>query len=110
MTTAERIKLITEILHFLPNFKNNLSERKRLLKWDSDEILYTIKIEDLMRAVYLFDKGSISKEDIEEWANFIECREDLDFASEDLKDAIYDAANPTLSGENPVERLRRLSQ
>jgi hypothetical protein len=88
MTMSERVRIITDILQFAPNFRNTLAEKVPQLKWDSDEVLYTITIEDLRRAIILFDQRKISEKDIENWANFIENREDVTFECEDIEEVI----------------------
>lgn len=40
---------------------------------------------------------SISDHDLEEWANFVECRDDIDYSK--VEGYIYALANPELMGE-----------
>ena len=45
---------------------------------------------------------------IEKWANIIECREDLDFENEELKEIIETIANPILYGELDVDMAKTI--
>ncbi len=107
MTLTEKNELLRNTLTIGPNFKLNIKEKTSALRWDTDEILYTVTIEDLKRAISMFEIGQISESDIEDWANFIENREDINFDTEDTKEIIHDVANPVLTGENVVSRIKR---
>lgn len=71
------------------------------LSWDSDPVI-TLSRHDIVAVLERFATGKIDALTVEDWANLVECREDIDFEAgyEDVVHAaIHDLANPLLSGE-----------
>jgi hypothetical protein len=86
-------------------------ESLRRFPWDSDEDLVILKFEDVATILDRFLEGELSRDDVESWANSIESREDIGFdetGEELIKDAIYQLANPELSGPLTAESAREL--
>ncbi|MCX6132136.1 MAG: hypothetical protein NTX25_24150 [Proteobacteria bacterium] len=90
-----------EIIENLINLDRSLEEIRMKLKtlsWDSDEeILMTKESAKSVLARYIND--SIDLQTLTEWANMIEGREDICYeqpCSNDLKQLIFDLANPDL--------------
>ena len=42
---------------------------------------------------------------MEEWANVVECRGDIEMENEKIQEYIFELANPVLNGELTKERL-----
>jgi hypothetical protein len=63
---------------------------------------------DLTLALNKFLANEITADDLEMWANFIECREDLNY--EEIEDYIYALANPELVGEIDVIKIKKMVQ
>ncbi|EGQ9730915.1 hypothetical protein ACJXBB_001696 [Vibrio cholerae] len=64
------------------------------------------KIQDVLRR---FLAGEFTAEDLENWANLLECREDLEFEegkSEEIENVIYCLANPTLQKEITIDSCK----
>ncbi len=99
-----------EILQSLVTLSGPLSEiRRRLrdLSWDSDDE-YIVTKADILAVLYKAASGQISEQDLTDWAELIEGREDIGFSEDDedrLKKVIYEAANPTLFG-NPTANIK----
>ena len=97
-----------EILKSLLTFDRPLDElRQELskLKWDSENSLIRLSADHMRLVLTRFLKGELSADAVEEWANLIECREDIGFESEFegvLKDIIFELANPGLV--HPIDR------
>ena len=97
-----------EILKSLLTFDRPLGElRQELskLKWDSENSLIQLSADHVRLVLARFLKGELSADAVEEWANLIECREDIGFESEFedvLKDVIFELANPGLV--HPIDR------
>ena len=97
-----------EILKSLLTFDRPLGElRQELskLKWDSENSLIRLSADHVRLVLARFLKGELSADAVEEWANLIECREDIGFESEFedvLKDVIFELANPGLM--HPLDR------
>ncbi len=65
--------------------------------WDCEEDLITFKSNNALSVLNQYLKHQITKDDLEEWANAIEGREDISFEKDYLKKLIYDLANPILT-------------
>jgi len=55
-----------------------------------------------------FTNSEIEPQHLEKWANAIECRDDVGFASEALKEVIHELANPLLYGPLDTQRAAEL--
>ena len=100
----KRNELLEEIFNLeKPDSLQNLSEDLREIGWDSPEgevaNLTTLHIISILNR-YL--NGNLTEQQIENWANLVEMREDITFgATEDEErviDAIHELANPALEG------------
>ena len=47
----------------------------------------------------------MTAEDVEEWANALECRDDVSFENEEVRNSIFELANPTLHAANSLDEL-----
>ena len=95
----------TKVLNELVDYIIPIHEIKikvRNLNWDYDGTPVIIRCTHIKRVLDRFINGELNKDEIEEWANLIECREDLDFdinCADKLSEIIYKLANPVLEGE-----------
>lgn len=97
-----------DILLELINYNGNITQLQKELsfyEWDIDEPLLTVSKIDVDNLFDKFIRGDINVIDLEEWANIIECREDLSFEEEELKEIIHEIANPVLFHELNSERV-----
>lgn len=79
--------------------------------WDSKEDLVLLKKQQLLRVLNKFLGGKISHLEVEEWAEAIECREDIDFEVEHkelITQIIFDLANPDVAGTLSESRAKIL--
>jgi hypothetical protein len=70
------------------------------LDWDAEPEIVLLR-SHIVSALQRFALNQLSTKDLEEWANLIECREDIEFEREyehDLSNAIFSLANPELQG------------
>ncbi len=79
-------------------------------KWDNEEPLITLKIDDLKNIFSKFNAGLITSKLIEQWANTIEGRDDIDFEKDVLKEIIYELANPILFGNIDDQKVYELGK
>lgn len=79
-------------------------------KWDVDNPIFIITNDVLHNVLSKLSNENISFDIIEEWANAIECREDLDFENEILREIVIELANPTLFGQIDGQKVRQLIQ
>ena len=91
-----------DILLNLINFTKDISAIKRDLAkigFDSESELVTITQNTIANILNRVIDKEISYNLLEEWANLIECREDIGYEDEILQEIIFELANPCLYGE-----------
>ena len=92
----------TSILLDLVYFKNNIDTLKNMLSqigFDSEIELVSMSRDNIVEILQRILDKKISFLEIEEWANLIECREDIGFEDEKTQEMIFKLANPYLYGE-----------
>ena len=92
----------TSILLDLVHFKNNIDTLKNMLSqigFDSEIELVSMSRDDIVEILQRSLDKKISFLELEEWANLIECREDIGFEDEKTQEMIFKLANPYLYGE-----------
>ena len=92
----------TSILLDLVYFKNNIDTLKNMLSqigFDSETELVSMSRDDIVEILQRSLDKKISFLEIEEWANLIECREDIGFEDEKTQEMVFKLANPYLYGE-----------
>src|SRR5262245_41682677 len=103
-----------DVLLSLTNFNRPLAAIRDDLSaypWDSKESVVTLTREHVRSVLNRFLKGEISAAELEEWANMIEGREDVNFegvAEEYIKDIIFELANPALTIHPDPDNVRKL--
>jgi len=68
--------------------------------WDSDAELVALSRANVASVLDRFINNALTAIEVEDWANAIECRDDIGFEMKSnklLKDAIWELANPILS-------------
>jgi hypothetical protein len=97
------MKNIQEYLNALVNFDQPLSTILPILKtfpWDSSEAIITLKKEHLRDILDRYLNNALSATDLENWADAIECREDIAYKIDEediINDIIFYLANSTLN-------------
>ena len=96
------------ILLNLINFAKDMSAIKSDLSkigFNSESELVTITKNTIANILNRVIDKEISYELLEEWANLIECREDIGYEDEILQEIIFELANPCLYGEIDEEKI-----
>lgn len=102
-----------EALAKLFDFDNEFEQMKKELgqyDWDCDEELITITPLMVKTILMKVISDKIPFDRLEDWANFIECRDDIGFDGDSstlIKEIITSLANPYLYGEISVEKIER---
>ena len=89
----------TSILLDLVHFKNNIDTLKNMLSqigFDSEIELVSMSRDNIVEILQRSLDKKISFLELEEWANLIECREDIGFEDEKTQEMIFKLANPCL--------------
>lgn len=71
-----------------------------LLSWDADPVI-TLTRRDIAKLLERFTSGEIGTAEVEEWANLVECREDIRYEpghENVVLETVHDLVNPELSG------------
>jgi hypothetical protein len=74
----------------------------RSFGWDAPEPLVLLTREDIVRVLDRYLAGELTAEQVTDWADLVECREDIGFPGGDedvLSDAVFRLANPNLRDE-----------
>ena len=94
----DEIGILLDLVHF----KNNIDTLKNMLSqigFDSETELVYMSRDDIVEILQRSLDKKISFLELEEWANLIECREDIGFEDEKTQEMIFKLANPYLYGE-----------
>ena len=94
----DEIGILLDLVHF----KNNIDTLKNMLSqigFDSETELVSMSRDDMVEILQRSLDKKISFLELEEWANLIECREDIGFEDEKIQEMIFKLANPYLYGK-----------
>ena len=91
-----------EVLDALINLRKPLPEISEFLihfPWNSEESL-VLEVAQIRRVLERYLSGEISESFVEDWANLIECRDDISFDERNsnlIKELMHTLANPYLT-------------
>jgi hypothetical protein len=105
MNRDQKIKYLRKII----NLDGSINELKNIsfqIPWDSIEDLVVIDCDDLKRILEYFIINNCLPSEIEDWANILECREDIGYHPKSLKDIVDELANPILYAPITVELVK----
>ena len=94
----DEIGILLDLIHF----KNNIDTLKNMLSqigFDSEIELVSMSRDNIVEILQRSLDKKISFLELEEWANLIECREDIGFEDEKTQEMIFKLANPYLYGK-----------
>ena len=103
----------TEVLNALINFRKPLTVISKALiqfPWDSEELVI-LDAKQVKQILEQYLSGEISEAFVEDWANLIECRNDIGFDKKDahlIKELMRVLANPHLTGRLTHNRAKFL--
>lgn len=100
-----------EILKELVLLQSNVEILKKELShytWDIEKPLFEVKKENIVNVLKRSIDNEIDFETLANWADTIEYRDDLDFTDEEIKEIIFELANPEINGEITKERLNKI--
>jgi len=88
-----------------------ISVQLRAFSWDSNEDLVVLWPAHVVGVLERFLGGELQSHDVHDWADLIECREDIGFDPQHadvLRDVIFQLANPELQGQLDRDGAARL--
>lgn len=105
-----RAEALSNLLFYQLPIEQLAGELKRFA-WDSDEVLAVLTPEHLNHVAVRFLREELTAQELEDWANAIESREDIVFIQSHesiLQEAIFQLANPLLSKPITPENINAL--
>jgi len=109
-----------EILKVLIGFEQPIQHLEDMLSkfdWDSDKELVLLSLAHIAHVLKNYLAADISADEVEQWANAIECRDDIGFESHDedlIRDLIHELADPLVTEplimNRAEELLRRIGE
>lgn len=99
----KRTSLLNELL-FLKRDLNQISQELKRFEWDSEEELVILDKDVLANLLNGFLTKNYSFDVLEDWANLVECREDIEYEEQNLeliKEILGALANKSIS--NPID-------
>jgi hypothetical protein len=103
----DRIDVLADLVHLngdLSNLKKELSQ----YSWDIEFPVMDITRLDLLTVLKSCINGVISYDKLGNWANLIECRDDLSFENDKMQEIIFELANPEINGNLNKDRLNEI--
>ncbi len=103
----------TEALKALLSLNKPIEEVTATLSkydWDSNELV-VIEIDHIRQVLKRYISGELNEAIIENWANVIECRDDIGLSGEAevvIEELIHELANPDLTQKLTPERAQAL--
>ena len=94
----DEIGILLDLIHF----KNNIDTLRNMLSqigFDSETELVSMSRDNIVEILQRSLDKKISFLELEEWANLIECREDIGFEDKKTQEMIFKLANPYLYGK-----------
>ena len=102
-----RKEVLTDLVCFkkdLLSIKNELSQ----YPFDSAVTIIIINRDQLCYILKQCVEGRISYKELENWANIVECRDDVGFEETEIKAIIFELANPEINGKITEDRLKQI--
>lgn len=102
------------VLQALVSFARSISELRGLLgsiEWDFDGCPLVMNRGHFRKVLERYLNGDLSSQDVEDWANLVEGREDIAFEAGDaqlLHEIVYELANPELTEHLSNQRAREV--
>ncbi|UJH66386.1 hypothetical protein [Allomuricauda sp. SCSIO 65647] len=100
----DRIAVLKDLIQLdgrLSELQNELSK----FPWDVEIPLIVMTRDHFLEVIEKCLGQHINFLDLENWANAIECRDDIDFEEERIKEIIFELASPEINGEITEQRL-----
>lgn len=104
MTRAEVLQQIITI----GEYREKAFQELVNFQFDNDIELFEVSNDILVDVLRKYISNLLSGDELEEWANFIECRDDINY--EKVEGYIYALANPEVMGEISRESINKMLQ
>lgn len=93
-----RVKLLNQIISY-QNISDSIFQDVYAYPWDYDgEGAATLSTKDVKHILNLYLNESIQADDVHKWAEFLECRDDVDYDNT-IIEILFELANPDINGK-----------
>ena len=106
-TPGERVRLLRDLVQCIAPTADTAEALSRF-PWDVEEPLVVLMPNHCVAVLDRFLRGELSSGQVEQWANALEVREDLDFQSEIVGEVVHRLANPVLEGPLTAAAAKQL--
>lgn len=106
--TEERAAMVRDLIAYRADPQLLAAEINERFGRDCDEALAEISARDVRRMLGGFMNREIEASVVEDWADAIECRDDIEFASPRVREMMHVLANPALEGPLTSDRVADL--
>lgn len=104
----QRLMLVEQLLAH-PESLDDVARQLRNFAWDFSGPGVLITRAAVCNAIALAVNGALTSDQLERWANAIECRDDIEYPDDDpLREVIDGLSNPIVHGDLEVGTLKRL--
>lgn len=108
--SKDRLKVVKSLIE-LSQPLDSVAEQLHGFKWDYEGAPVELNSHHLVKVLSAFLDGKMSAADVEEWANLVECREDISFedtSKEWIDQVIHELANPAITTPLNKDRAKEL--
>ena len=105
----DRKVLLRSVISLDSHFSESVQKLRRL-PWDSPEVVVLTPV-DIVLVLSRYVSGELTSDVVEEWANALECREDVGFPEsqrEAVQQAVFELANPVVTQALSPARAKEL--
>lgn len=90
--------------------KDALTLQKELnsYPWDVEQPLTTLSKTKVLQVLARVIGSEVKMQNLEDWANVIECRDDIGFETEELRQLIFELANPQIYETLTIQRVQEI--
>lgn len=93
----DRIEILRDLVALNADVRS-LEKELSEYPWDTDSPLLIIDTRDFISVFKRYVANHVTSDELVDWANAIEMRDDLDFVNNTLRDMIFELANPEING------------
>jgi hypothetical protein len=97
MFMRDRIEILRDLVALNAD-ASSLGKELSEYPWDTNSPLLVINTPDFISVFKRYVANQVTTDELVDWANAIEMRDDLDFVDDALRDMIFKLANPEING------------
>jgi len=109
MDITERREAVADLVQLRTSVDDAVSALRRF-PWDCEDELVMLGPAELRHVLRAFLGGSLSANQLENWANAVEGRDDVSFEPREMIDLVTELANPLLFKPLSTETAREMLQ